>query len=396
MAKVVAVALGRFGEVPTIERRVDMHLEDGTSSLKVCPNAWALRRRLENTRTGERKRFRCDRWTCEFCGPRKQITWQRLIEQANPTHHLVLTKAGQTVEQAARALTTFMQALRRGSRGRGRSHVGARQAYPVEYIAVLEDHTDFEENGLHWHCLLISRDEDGEIQDIPYEEVIRPLWTSAVFGKDRQHLRKTMVDKKTGEEYKEQRLGWIKRVKDVKQITYLVKYVTKGVTRERRGKKLVARTVTGLRVVDGKLVEDTQEIMEERESFARRLRYSRHFFPATTRELRRRLFAESSEEDEQQQEETDEQAEGVSEWRVIEIAPAAKSVKAYALLLKEALREEISEGVATGKRLSHQIFVLWSMQRDRNTPADNEEWEDMRRKGKGWRIFRPTPQARSA
>ena len=71
---------------------------------------------------------------------------------------ITLTKAGKTVEDAARALTTFLQHLRRGSKGRGAAHAGAREAYPIEYFAVLERHRDFEENGFHWHLLIKGRD----------------------------------------------------------------------------------------------------------------------------------------------------------------------------------------------------------------------------------------------
>jgi hypothetical protein len=75
--------------------------------------------------------------------------------------------------EAARALTTFMQALRRGSKGKGPKHVGARPAYPVEYFAVLEEQRDFEQNGFHWHILI-----EG-VEHLPYKEVIKPLWMSA-------------------------------------------------------------------------------------------------------------------------------------------------------------------------------------------------------------------------
>jgi hypothetical protein len=101
--------------------------------------------------------------------------WRQLVKQAEPVLFLTLTKAGKTVAQAARALTTFMQALRRGSKGRGKGRVGAREAYPVEYFAVLERHNDFEQNGFHWHLLIKG------VDHLPYKEVIVPLWISAVW-----------------------------------------------------------------------------------------------------------------------------------------------------------------------------------------------------------------------
>ncbi len=36
--------------------------------------------------------------------------------------------------------------------------MGACEAYPIEYFAVLEQLNDFEENGLHWHLLVKSVD----------------------------------------------------------------------------------------------------------------------------------------------------------------------------------------------------------------------------------------------
>ncbi|GCE04248.1 hypothetical protein KDAU_15770 [Dictyobacter aurantiacus] len=68
--------------------------------------------------------------------------WRQLVKASEPVLFLTLTEAGQTVEEATRALTTFMQALRCGSKGRFRGHVGAHLAYSVEYRAVLERHAN--------------------------------------------------------------------------------------------------------------------------------------------------------------------------------------------------------------------------------------------------------------
>ncbi len=98
-----------------------------------------------------------------------------MVKAAEPTLFLTLTKAGKTVEEAARALTTFLQHLRRSSKGRGPNHLGAREAYPVEYFAVLERHQDFEANGFHWHLLVKGMD------FIPHE-VLKEAWRSARHG----------------------------------------------------------------------------------------------------------------------------------------------------------------------------------------------------------------------
>ncbi len=85
---------------------------------------------------------------CLYCGPRKVDQWRQLVKEAAPTLFLTLTKAGKTVEEAARALTTFLQRLRRGSKGNGPNRVDVHEAYPIGYFAVLERrHSNFEENG---------------------------------------------------------------------------------------------------------------------------------------------------------------------------------------------------------------------------------------------------------
>ncbi len=60
---------------------------------------------------------RCNRWDCLYCGPRKVDIWRQWVKAAEPT--LFLIKAGKTVEEAAHALTTFLQYLCRGSKGKG-------------------------------------------------------------------------------------------------------------------------------------------------------------------------------------------------------------------------------------------------------------------------------------
>src|SRR2546427_6876739 len=126
-------AAARVFPVPLLEAQVALIKRHRTDTLLFCPDPWALRHRFINQETGEVVRARCNRWDCLFCGPRKVDTWRQLVKVAEPTLFLTLTKAGHTVEEAARALTTFLQHLRRGSKGRGPNHVGARFAYLIEY-----------------------------------------------------------------------------------------------------------------------------------------------------------------------------------------------------------------------------------------------------------------------
>lgn len=264
------------------EERAILAEQFGTDTLYICPSAWALGRHWLNRETGEVQRARCNRWDCLYCGPRKVDLWRQLVRQAEPTLFLTLTKAGRTVEQAARALTTFLQALRRGSKGRGRNHVGARAAYPVEFFAVLERHEDFERNGFHWHLLIKGVDE------ISYKEVIQPLWMSA-----------THYNEETGEGAK---IGHIERIHNARAIGYVTKYLTKAVTFTEQGTRDVKRVQTVIvEGEQGKHHIEQEEMIEKVASRAHRIRYSRHFFPEQVAELRRRLFAglEDTQENEQ-------------------------------------------------------------------------------------------------
>jgi len=159
----------------SLNEQADLVEKHGTDTLLFCPNPWALRHIFINQDTGEVVRARCNRWDCLYCGPRKVDQWRQLVKAAEPTLFITLTKAGKTVEEASKALTVFMRYLRRGSKGKGPNHVGAREAYPIEYFAVLERHSDFEENGFHWHLLVKG------VDFIPHE-VLKEAWRSARHG----------------------------------------------------------------------------------------------------------------------------------------------------------------------------------------------------------------------
>ena len=132
---------------------------------------------------------------------------------------LTLTKAGKTVEEAARALTTFLQYLRRGSKGRGPNHIGAREAYPIEYFCVLERHLDFDENGFHWHLLIKG------VSYIPHE-VLKEAWRSARRG-----------------------IAYIVHIESVRKphvIGYVTKYLTKSLSHDEKGLRQEVRKVLQL------------------------------------------------------------------------------------------------------------------------------------------------------
>src|SRR6266567_5948365 len=271
-------AVVRF-PLPALDVQADLAEKHRVDTLLFCPNHWALRHVFINQDTGEVVRARCNRWDCLYCGPRKVDVWRQLVKAAEPTLFLTLTKAGKTVEEAARALTTFLQYLRRGSKGRGPNHIGTREAYSVEYFAVLERHENFEENGFHWHLLIKG------VDFIPHD-ILKEAWRSARHG-----------------------VAYIVHIEAVRKphvIGYVTKYLTKSLSHGEKGVRQEVREYTAIDLDDaGELVESRQFYTAELGSKARRIRYSRHFFPEQVAVLRARLF-------EAVEEVAQEQADGVA------------------------------------------------------------------------------------
>jgi len=233
-------------------------------TLLFCPDPWALRHRYVNQETGEVVRARCDKWECLYCGPRKVDQWRQLMKLAEPSLFVTLTKVGWTIEEAARVYTTVLQYLRRGSKGLGPYHIGARPAYPIECFAVLEEHRDFEQVGFHWHMLAKG------IEYLP-KQVVGDALRSATKG------RSYIVH--------------VESVKKMHAVGYVTKYLTKEVTADKRGMREELRETLIQRLDDqGNLVQECATQTVQVMSKARRIRYTRHFFPASTADLRLRLF----------------------------------------------------------------------------------------------------------
>jgi hypothetical protein len=74
--------------LPALEEQAKLVEKHRVDTLLFCPNSWALRHVFINQDTGE--------------------TVRQLVKAAEPTLFLTLSKAGKTVEEAARALTTFL------------------------------------------------------------------------------------------------------------------------------------------------------------------------------------------------------------------------------------------------------------------------------------------------
>jgi len=341
--------------LPPLYERVEEALHDGTDTLYICPDAWALRHRFVNRETGEMIRARFGFRRCFLCGPRKVELWRQLIKAVEPRHFVTLTKVGWTVEEAARVLTTVIQYLRRGSKGKGPNHMGARDAYPIEYFVVLERHKNFEKVGFHWHMLVKG------VEFLP-NQVVSDALRSATKGR-----------------------SWITKVKGVRNNTavgYVTKYLTKDITREEKGVREERREMIELGLDEnGQFVEQRYVQVVEVVSKARRIRYSRHFFPESVTELRARLFADlagsheieidasaSGDAGRQEDEETsapgdEQQAAPVSSWVLHEHEPFSHDVNEYRRRRRQALREVLNDRQANGRRLSGRVVNVWDYQR---------------------------------
>ena len=346
-----------------ISEQADLAEEIGTETLYFCPDPWALRHRFVDSTTGETIRARCDRWSCLYCGPRKTDQWRQLIAAAEPVSHVVLSRSGNTVEESARALTTFIQYLRRGSKGRGKNHTGVRQAYPLEYFAVLERHQNFEESGFHWHLLIKGADFIEKVD-------LDSAWHSATHGKND--------------------FAFIQRVKNGRAIGYVTKYLTKDLIRSEKGTKERTREVIHRELDDeGNVIETKRSYTYEVTSSARRIRYSRHFFPESVEDLRFRLFSglDNPEGIEREvvpidhpnadldgtlvvevseQEDTtspEEEQETRPKWILYEAEPFTNDMQEYHARKRRALLESLMV-VREGRwRISSRVLSVWAFQR---------------------------------
>ncbi len=274
-----------------LEEHLELVEQYELDTLLFCPDAWALRHKFTNTETGETVRARCGSWSCPYCGPRKVDMWRQLVKAAEPILFVTLTQVGKTLREAARVLTTVLQYLRRGSKGRGKGRVGARPAYPIQVFAVIEEHSDFDHVGFHWHLLVKG------VDFLP-NQVVSDALRSATQG--RSYITN------------------VQRVRNQTAVGYVTKYLTKEIMREDRGIEEEQRTVAMVALdavtssqdergevfeyrvrQDGqeRVVEVKQVQVVERLCKAHRIRYSRSFFPERTAELRRRLFGQQDEEE---------------------------------------------------------------------------------------------------
>lgn len=256
---------------------------------------------------------------------------------------------GWTLEEAARVYTTVLQYVRRGSRGYGPHHVGARPAYPLESFAVLEEHQDFERVGFHWHLLAKG------VDYLP-KQVMSDALRSATKGR-----------------------SYIVHVGSVKKphaVGYITKYLTKDISSERRGMREEVRERLTYRLDDqGQFIAECTTQSLQMMSKARRIRYTRKFFPASTADLRLRLFNDLGSPDEIEIDqagvpdlEADAEADTVakgSSWVLVEYEEFSHKIEDYRARRQAALVEAV-EALREGKPMySYRVLGVWAYQRKR-------------------------------
>src|SRR6266516_1967936 len=340
--------------LPSVEEHMALVVKHRLETLLFCCDRWGLRHRYINRDAGDVVRARCDRWECLYCGPRKVDQWRQLIKLAEPTHFVTLTKVGWTIKEAARVYTTVLQCIRRGSKGVGHDRLGARPAYPIECFAVLEEHRDFEQVGFHWHLLVKG------VDYLP-KPVVSEALRSATKG------RSYIVH--------------VESVKKLHAVGYVTKYLTKEVTQEKRGMREELREMVMYRLDDqGKLVAECSLQTVQVMSKAHRIRYTRRFFPASTADLRLRLFSELGDASdieidqaaspdlpdlEEEVSQTQEEQSGTkrSSWVLYEQEPFSQEIEDYRERRRSALVESMHDLRAGKSMYSRRVVSIWAYQR---------------------------------
>src|SRR5712691_2242708 len=177
--------------------------------------------------------------------------------------------------------------------------------------------------------------------------------------------------------YEPQDRAYIVRVRGVtnaRAIGYVTKYLTKEVALERRGMRLVEQQRLVYRMDDeGQLRREPTTRLIEVMSRARRIRYTQHFFPASTAALRARIFADLGQgevalspgglvpdvADEAPEEEP--QASRGS-WVLYEKAPYSDDLNDYYDRRREALVEALQRQQDGERLYSGRIVNMWAAQ----------------------------------
>src|SRR5205814_2284029 len=182
-------------------------------------------------------------------------------------------------------------------------------------------------------------------------------------------------------------------------IGYVTKYLTKSLTRGEKGVRQEEREVGVIsQDEDGNVVEERHSYTVELVSRARRIRYSRHFFPEKVSDLRARLFAEieqgsmeqtetaSSTEDspvdevgqvdngkpfntdkapeeENGKPREDEKSVKRSSWSLVTCEEYTEDTQEYERRRRKALVEALID-LREGRNLSRRVMNIWAYQRN--------------------------------
>ena len=190
----------------------------------------------------------------------------------------------------------------------------------------------------------------------------------------------------------------IEAVRKPHVIGYVTKYLTKSLSHDEKGVRQEERE--GIQLVlddEGKIVEKRHTYTVDLVSKARRIRYSRHFFPENVTELRARLFAEVEQESMEQAEdvpvdgtqadngksdestveavEQERQAETSerlmmeevpvkrSSWMIVECDEFTDDIKEYRRRRRKALLEALIAIREGQLHLSRRVISIWAYQR---------------------------------
>ena len=178
----------------------------------------------------------------------------------------------------------------------------------------------------------------------------------------------------------------VQAVRKAHAVGYVTKYLTKEITLDKRGVREVRREIVVPQVDEqGHLRQERIMQTVEVESRARRIRYSRHFFPESTADLRLRLFshledaneieidaAASADELGQCQEgqsgdvaplEEETHALKRSSWSLYEHDPFSQDIADYRERRRQALHESMLDLRAGKHMYSRRVLNVWAYQR---------------------------------
>jgi hypothetical protein len=175
-------------------------------------------------------------------------------------------------------------------------------------------------------------------------------------------------------------------------VGYVTKYLTKHISNGEKGIREEQREMISLGIdANGNLIERKETQTVEVVSKARRIRYSRHFFPESVAELRLRLFAQiegageitiddaatkptAHEETPLWEPDTDdEETPTESRWTLLEKEPFTDDLWEYRRRKAEALREVVAQRREHGRRLNRRLLSIWDYQRKE---LYGSEWDD--------------------